>query len=102
MGMTKLLLISIIMTGIALTDLKAARLDEKPLLNEGWYNACLQFMMISGCVESFNNYARFEETEINFSAARSFYPANSLNVLKKAFYAFDTPQSNIPHYSAAG
>ena len=96
------LLISLMMTGIAVTDLQAAWQDEKPVLKEGGYNQCSQFMMISGCVEYFDNCARFEETEINFTAARSFYPANSLNVLKKAFYAFEAPHSNIPHYSEAG
>jgi hypothetical protein len=66
------------------------------------WSECYKFFVISDCAENFRNGFPTEGTENTSPYARSFYPANSLNVLKKALYAFDARPLYLLHISEAG
>lgn len=100
--MRELLLILVVLVGSATTNIQACELEGIPEFKKEFYSEYSKFIMISDCVGNFNNCARFEESEIITTASRSYYPANSLNVLKKAYYAFEVHPPFINSNSVTG
>ena len=70
--------------------------------SQGIWSDCLQLIVISDCTANESYGFQNEFTENTSLTARSFYPANSLNVLKKALYAFDARPSDLSKNSVAG
>ena len=100
--MKTLLLILLMLTGTAASELQATESGGISDHTTGEVGSDLnKFMQISDCTGNFNCYET-SDSEINNIIARSFYPANSLNVLKKAYYAFEVCPSDIIHITVAG
>lgn len=71
--------------------------DESQVTNTFGKTDLNTFNTLSSCLKNSTNDFQVVDSENDWIAVRSFYPAYSFNVLKKALYAYVSPGNDSPN-----